>query len=190
MGVAETPLNRQIGRLVLIAAVRRARQPGVKFDQILVLEGREGIDKSNAIKVLAGEDNFSDATILGLNDKEQMEAIKGRWLYEIADLSGISRAEVESVKNFASKTYDRARRAYGKCTIDQPRRCIFFATTNESNYLKSQTGNRRFWPVKVERVDIDSLRRDRDLLWGEAAALESAGACIVLPESLWAVAAI
>jgi predicted P-loop ATPase len=76
-------------------------------------------------------------------------AIANRWLYEIADLTGMRRAEGEHVKAFASRTYDRARAAYGHFLTDQPRRCVLIATTNDDTYLKSQTGNRRFWPVRT-----------------------------------------
>jgi hypothetical protein len=169
LGADDTELNRAIGRLSLVAAVRRARQPGCKFDQIIVLEGVEGTEKSTAIATLAGADNFSDQTILGLDDRTQAERVKGKWLYEIADLAGMRRAEVETVKAFASRTHDRARPAYGRTVVDQPRRCVFFATTNTDDYLKSQTGNRRFWPVKTVAINIDALRRDRDQLWAEAA---------------------
>jgi predicted P-loop ATPase len=99
------------------------------------------------------------------------------------------RAALEAVKAFASRKTDRSRPAYGRHVIEQPRRCILFATTNEDAYLKSQTGNRRFWPVKTGRVDVDGLRRDRDQLWAEAANAEAAGASIVLPKRLWSVAA-
>jgi hypothetical protein len=179
-----------IGRLVLIASVRRARRPGTKFDQIVVLESVEGFNKSTAIKALAGGDEFfSDAQILGLPEKDQMEKAAGVWLYEIADLTGMRKSDVDSVKAFASRTHDRARPAYGRFVVNQPRRCSFWATTNETDYLKSQTGNRRFWPVKVGRVDIESLMRDRDLLWAEAAYYEGKGASIMLPENLWGAAA-
>jgi hypothetical protein len=99
LGAEDTELNRTIGRIALIAQVRRARQPGCKFDQIIVLEGAEGIEKSTALQALAGgPDNFSDQTILGRGDKEQQELLRGVWLYEIADLSNIRKAEVEDVK--------------------------------------------------------------------------------------------
>jgi predicted P-loop ATPase len=83
-----------------------------------------------------------------------------------------------------------ARPAYGWHRVDRPRRCIFIATTNAKSYLKSQTGNRRFWPVKVGRIDLDKLRADRDQLWAEAVAIEATGCSLVLPEQLWAEAAI
>jgi predicted P-loop ATPase len=190
LGAADTELNRAIGRIALVAQVRRARQPGCKFDQIIVLESPEGWLKSTALSVLAGAaENFSDQTILGQGDKEQQELLRGVWLYEIADLSNIRRAEVEHVKAFASRTHDRARPAYGRARIDLPRRCVIWATTNNSEYLKSQTGNRRFWPLSVGTIDIEALKRDRDQLLAEAAELDRIGASIVLPRDLWGVAA-
>lgn len=189
LGAADTPLHRAMSRISLVAAVRRAYEPGVKFDQIIVLEGPEGRGKSGAIKILAGEDNFSDQTILPLHDKEQQEALQGVWLYEIADLTGIGRAEVEKIKAFASRTVDRARPAYGRSRVDRPRRCIFFATTNNETYLKSQTGNRRFWPVVTGRIDLEGLARDRDQLWAEAAEVEARGASVMLGAELWGKAA-
>ena len=190
LGAADTKLNRAIGRIALIAQVRRARQPGCKFDQVIVMESPEGHLKSTALSILAGApENFSDQTILGQSDKEQQELLRGVWIYEIADLSNIRRAEVEHVKAFASRTHDRARPAYGRARVDLPRRGVIWATTNNSEYLKSQTGNRRFWPIAVSTIDIEALKRDRDQLLAEAAALDDMGASIVLPKELWGVAA-
>lgn len=190
LGAERSPLNFAVGKLALVAAVRRVRQPGCKFDHILMFEGLEGTRKSTAIQVLAGPDNFSDQTILSASDKEQQELVRGVWLYEIADLAGMKRADVEKIKAFVSRTHDRTRPAYGRHRVDAPRRCVFFGTTNEDNYLKSQTGNRRFWPVRTGTVDIDALRRDRDQLWAEAAAIEARGLPLVLPQDLWAAARI
>jgi hypothetical protein len=190
LGAENTELTRAIGRLALVAAVRRARQPRCKFDQISVLEGPEGTGKSSAIEILAGKENFSDQTILGLDDRQQQENMRGVWLYEIADLAGMSKADVDKVKAFASRLSDRARPAYGRQRLEQPRRCIFFATTNNETYLKSQTGNRRFWPVKTGEIDLAALRRDRDQLWAEAAYIEASGVPLNLTETLWPTAAI
>ena len=185
LGGADTPLNRAFSKLTLVAAVRRARKPGCKFDHILVLEGPEGKMKSTAIVVLAGIENFSDQTILTASDKEQQELVRGVWIFEIADLAGMKRSEVEKVKSFASRTHDRARPAYGRRRIDAPRRGILIGTTNEDNYLQSQTGNRRFWPVETGTIDIEALRRDRDQLWAEAAEVEATGIELVLSKELW-----
>jgi predicted P-loop ATPase len=190
LGAEDTPLNRAIGRLTLVAAVRRVRKPGCKFDQIPVWEGSEGSNKSTAIAVLAGEGNFSDQTILTASDKEQQELLRGVWVFEIADLAGMKRGEVEKVKAFASRSHDRARPAYGRRRIDAPRRGILIGTTNDDQYLKSETGNRRFWPITTGTIDIEALRRDRDQLWAEAADVEEQGGSLVLPRELWAEAAV
>ena len=168
LGCEDTLLNRAIGRSVLAAACRRARVPGCKFDFITVLEGPEGIDKSTAIRVLAGDEYFSDQSILGASDKEVQEQLEGIWMHESADLAGMRRAEVEQVKAFASRQVDRARPAYGRVREDRPRRSIEWGTTNNEEYLLSQTGNRRWWPLKTVKVDIEALRRTASSCWQAA----------------------
>jgi Virulence-associated protein E/Bifunctional DNA primase/polymerase, N-terminal/Primase C terminal 2 (PriCT-2) len=189
LGARDTPLNREFGRLMLIAAVRRARHPGAKFDQILVLEGVEGTGKSSALRILADDDNFSDQNILAGSDREQQEAFQGIWIHEIAELAGMRRTDVERVKQFASRTEDRARPAYGRIRVDMKRRGIFVATTNEETYLKSETGNRRFWPIETGTINLERLKRDRDQLWAEAAVCEARGDSIVLDEKFRKIAA-
>lgn len=185
LGCEDTPLNRAIGCKVLIAAVHRARNPGCKFDCITVLEGEEGTNKSMAIRVLAGDDNFSDQSILGAGEKEVQEQLSGVWMHENADLAGMRRAEVENVKAFASRQVDIARPAYGRVTERRPRRSIEWGTTNSLEYLLSQTGNRRFWTLAVGRIDIDALKYDRLQLLGEAAAREAEGESVTLDATLW-----
>jgi hypothetical protein len=182
----DEPLNRAIGRKMMIAAVRRARKPGCKFDYIVVMDTSEqGKKKSTAIEVLAGSDNFSDAGILDCDEKTQMELIQGVWIYELGELSGMSRADVNKVKLFASRKVDRARPAYGRTRVDRQRRCIFIGSTNDDEYLKDTTGNRRFWPFIPGDIDVEALKRDRDQLWAEAAAAEAVGEELVIPEELW-----
>jgi predicted P-loop ATPase len=185
-GAVDTPFIRAVSRISLIAQVRRARHPGCKFDQIIVLEGKEGTEKSSLLERLAGGAAFfSDQTILGLSDRDQQERLRGVWTYEIADLTNVTKAEVEHVKAFASRTHDRARPAYGRALVSLPRRCVIWATTNNPQYLRSQTGNRRFWPVRTGVIKLAQFERDRDQLLAEAATEEAAGASIVLPEELW-----
>jgi predicted P-loop ATPase len=112
------------------------------------------------------------------------------WIHENAELAGMKKADVEIVKSFASRQVDRARPAYGRFLQPQPRHGIEVGTTNSDEYLQSDTGNRRFWPLKlIKSIDIEKLRRDRFLLWGEAARYERDGESIVLNEKLWVVAA-
>ena len=188
-GAEDNELNRAISRKMFIAAVRRARQPGCKFDNIIVLEGKQGSGKSSALAILAGEDVFSDAEIIHLDARGQQEQIKGAWIYEIGELAGLRKADIERVKAFASRTHDRARPAYGRFSIDEPRRCIFVGTTNERKYLRDPTGNRRFWPVKTGKIDLTGIAEIRDQLWAEAAEAETTDEAITLPESLWQKAA-
>jgi predicted P-loop ATPase len=173
-----------------LAAVRRARQPGCKFDYIPVWDNsKQGTGKSTVVQILAGIENFSDQDILMLSAQEQQELIQGVWLFELPELSGLSKTDINKVKSFASRQYDRARPAYGRARVDRPRRCIFIGTTNEPEYLQDPTGNRRFWPVTPTRIDVESVRRDRDQLWAEAAAAESTGEPLIIPEELWPVIA-
>jgi predicted P-loop ATPase len=154
----------------------------------MVLEGPQGSGKSSAIKILAG-DFFSDAGIIGQNGREVMELTSGVWLYEISELEGLGKRDVSHVKAFCSRTFDKARPAYGYVPVERGRTCVFIGTTNGSDYLADDTGNRRFWPVATTTIDLDALERDRDQLWAEAAAAEASGESLVIDPALWGKAA-
>lgn len=190
MGAEDTPLNSAVSAIMLVAAVRRVREPGVKFDTIVIFEGKQGTGKSTALQILAGPDNHADNEILSLSQKEQMEAMEGVWIYELSEMSGLNKSEAEKTKAFASRQFDKARMSYGRFSERRGRQAIFVGTTNESKYLKDRTGNRRFLPVKTGAIDLEALRRDRDQLWAEAAHREAQGDSIVLPQELWAEAAV
>jgi predicted P-loop ATPase len=188
---ADTPLNRAFLRKTIIAMVARAREPGCKFDTITVLESAEGYNKSTAWRVMAGDENFSDEPIIGKASREVQEQLAEIWLHENADLAGMKKAEVETVKAFASRTTDIARAAFAHYVVKQPRHSIEVGSTNSEEYLQSQTGNRRFWPLPVlKAIDIALLRRDRQQLIGEAATYQSAGESITLDEAMWPDAAV
>ena len=189
-GADDTAYVRAVGELMLIAAVRRVRRPGVKFDEMLVLESDQGKDKSTALKVLAVRDEwFSDDLPLNANTQRVIEAIAGKWIVEAGELKGMRKGDVAHLKGFLSRTHDNARLAYDRRATEFPRQCVIVGTTNDAQYLRDTTGNRRFWPVKVERFDMDALRRDRDQIWAEAAALEGEGKPIRLDPLLWDAAA-
>jgi predicted P-loop ATPase len=188
---ADTPLNRAFLRKTIIAMVARARVPGIKFDTITVLESVEGYNKSTAWRVMAGDENFSDEPIIGKGSREVQEQLSEIWLHENADLAGMKKAEVETVKAFASRTTDIARAAFAHFVVKQLRHSIETGSTNSEEYLQSQTGNRRFWPLRVLRaIDIAQLKRDRLQLIGEAATYQAAGESITLDETMWADAAV
>jgi predicted P-loop ATPase len=118
--------------------------------------------------------------------REVIERLRGRWIVECADLSGMTRAEIEDLKAFLSRREDAATLKYDPDTTKYRRSCIFVGTTNREKYLVSDTGNRRFWPVKIEHIDIDTLACDRDQLWAEAAYWEAQGESIRLDPALYA----
>jgi hypothetical protein len=189
-GSESNPYVRAVGRLTLVAAVRRIRQPGAKFDEMLILEGPQGRGKSSLIATLAvNEDWFSDDLPLGADTKRFMEAVAGRWIIEAGELTGMRRSDVEALNACLSRRVDRSRLAYGRMTTELPRQFIMIGTTNSDRYLRSSHGNRRYWPVVTGAVDLEALRRDRDQIWAEAAFCEARGDPVRLDPSLYAAAA-
>lgn len=188
-GAKDTPYTRAVGALSLIAAVRRGRKPGTKFDEMLTLCSGEGKDKSTALEVLAvKEDWFCDDVSLNARSKEMIEQVQGVWIVECADLKGIRKSEIGAVKSLLSRRRDKARLAYDRLPSTVSRSCVFFGTTNDPAFLRSTTGNRRFWPVEIEAFDLVALRHDRDQLWAEAAAREATGESIRLDPQLYEAA--
>jgi putative DNA primase/helicase len=169
---------RAIGRKTLVAAVARALRPGCKADTVLVLEGPQGRQKSSLIKALCADESwFSeyDGALSG-KDKDAVQSIaSGPWLVEIGELSSLSRSEVNVVKQFVSRAVDRFRPPYGRVTERFPRKTVFFASTNESEYLQDRTGNRRWWPIEAGECDHVGASLVRDQLWAEAVAAFNAG---------------
>ena len=168
-----------IGTKVLIAAVRRVRRPGIKFDHLLLLEGEQGIGKSRAVEALFGRDWYSDAMPPNLAERDAAMSLLGVWCLELGEIDHLIRNEVETIKAFLSRSVDRYRPPYGKQFIERPRQGVMIGTTNASDYLRDHTGNRRMWPVRCSLADIEWLTANRDQIWAEAAAREESG------EVLW-----
>lgn len=185
LGAEDTALNRQFIRSTLIAAVRRIRSPGSKFDNLLVIEGPQGAGKSSFVKALAGEQWFSDSLHIGTDPKETIEQTSGKWICELGELAGLGKKDRERVKAFLSRSVDSARLSYQRLASDAPRQFILIGTSNSSEYLTDTTGNRRFWPIHIGKVDLEAIRRDRDQIWAEAAYYESEGESTELPPELW-----
>lgn len=188
-GAADSPYVRAVSCLPLLAAVRRVRRPGDKFDEMLVLEsGTQGLLKSTALRTLCPRDEwFSDGFPLNMDTKQLIERTSGKWIIEAADLSGMSKANVEHLKVMMSQQVDGpVRMAYGRLPIERPRQFIIIGTTNSHEYLEDPTGNRRFWPVRVGKFDIAGLREARDQIWAEIVVREAKGETTRLAESLYA----
>jgi len=188
LGAEDTAYTRAVGRKVLIAAVRRVLEPGIKFDNLLVLESPQGTGKSSAIAALCPSyDWFTDHLPLGADPQRVIEQTAEKWIVEISELYGLRDKQIEAVKAFLSRQKDEARAAYGKKVSLRKRSFICIGTTNRDRYLADPTGNRRFWPVTVgSRQNVEGIARDRDQLWAEAFTHREEP--LVLPEELWPVA--
>jgi predicted P-loop ATPase len=174
-GAAATPYHQVVGSKFMVAAVARAMEPGCQVDTMLVLEdSTQGFGKSTFFRVLASPEYFTD-DLADPSKKDAAEQLPGAWFVEMAELSSMRKADVETLKAFLTRRVDRYRPSYGHHVIEQPRGCVFVGTTNETEYLKDATGNRRFWPVATTTIDLDALARDRDQLWAEAVQRYRAG---------------
>lgn len=176
MGAEPTPYTQAIGRMFLVSTVARIMQPGCKCDYMLILEGKQGSLKSSAVAILAGE-WFSDS-LPDIRTKDAQDHVRGKWIIEVGELSALSRADCDHLKDFITRQDENFRPAYGRQQITAKRQCVFIGTTNKKAYLHDETGGRRFWPVKVGRIgrlDIEALSRDRDQLFAEAVASYNSG---------------
>ncbi len=170
----------QVFRKWLVASVTRVFRPGTKFDWMLLLQGAQGTGKSSFGSILFGEDYFTD-WLPALSDKDAALGLQGIRCVEFGELDQLRRNELETTKAFVTRRTDKVRPPYGKRWLESHRQCVFFGTTNRDEYLKDDSGNRRFNPVEVGRLDFKALARDREQLWAEALFIYSNG----LEESLY-----
>lgn len=193
MGAVDDEYTRAISRKSLTAAVARVFVPGIKFDYMTVLVGAQGKMKSMLFDKL-GRGWFSDSLSSIEGGSKTFEQLQGVWLVEMAELAGIKKSDVETIKNFVSKREDRYRVAYGKRTENFPRQCIFFGTTNDRGFLKDPTKNRRFWPLDthkndvVKKVSTDLNEHEIAQIWAEAVELFKNGETLYLDAELELVA--
>lgn len=193
-GAEDTPYSRAIIKKILVAAYMRIYHPGIKFDYIMVLNGPQGVGKSTAIAKL-GMDWYSDSlSVSDMNDKTAAEKLQGYWILEIGELAGMKKADIDKVKAFISRQDDKYRASFGRRVNSHPRQCIFFATTNEQNgYLRDNTGNRRFWPIKTPgtgskkawELTSDEVKQ----IWAEVKVLAEKGESLFIDDKLIAEAA-
>lgn len=191
-GCCDNSYTRAIIRKILCGAIARIFNPGTKFDMMLIIVGKQGTYKSTFVKKL-GKNWFSD-TFITVQGKEAYEQLQGAWIIEIAELSGLKKAEIESIKHYVSKCEDSFRPAYGHVVETYKRQCIFIGTTNNKNFLRDPTGNRRFMPVDVREqyikksVITDLTDEETDQIWAEAYQLYLKGESLYLSEEESAIA--
>ena len=171
LGAEDNLYTRAVIRKSLTAAVARAMEPGTKYDYMPIFSGPQGIGKSTFLRLL-GLRWYSDS-LTTFEGKEAREMVQGTWINEIGELNGMSRSEITAVKQFLSQQEDIYREPYGRRTNAYPRRCVFFGTTNDAEFLRDRTGNRRFWPVDVGKQPprksvFKDLQGEVTQIWAEA----------------------
>lgn len=162
-----------VGRKFLLGAVARIMRPPVKMDNVLILEGNQGRGKSTLVRVLFN--NWYSETSFDIGAKDGYQHIQGIWGVELPELDSFNKAESTAAKSFFTALTDRFRPPYGRNMEEFARQCVFIGTTNQDQYLKDYSGNRRYWPVYCNKVDVGIIERDRDQLWAEAMYLLNEG---------------
>jgi predicted P-loop ATPase len=169
-GAENTEYVQKIGKMFAVSMAARVFIPGCQADHAPILVGAQGELKSTACLVLAGEEYFGDH-MPDIHSKDASQYLRGKWLIELPELAALNKGDVESWKAFITRREEKYRPPYGRRDVVEPRQCVFVGTTNQEDFLRDTTGNRRFWPVQTGKIDIKKLERDRDMILAEAVSL-------------------
>lgn len=162
LGAALCEYTAEVERLMFAGLVARTYEPGCKFDYVPVLTGAQGIGKSQFCRMLCLDESWFLAGIPTMSDRRAIELVQGKAVVELAELASLRGDQLETQKAFITTNIDTDRRAYGHYTEDFYRTCIFIGTTNDDQFLRDKTGNRRWLPVPVgivEKVGIEGEPR-------------------------------
>jgi putative DNA primase/helicase len=172
-GVVDTTLHRAYSRYFFVSAVARAMNPGAKVDTMVVLIGGQGTKKSSSFQALCPDPSYFSDTKMKIGSKDALEQVRGKFIYELAELASLKKAENDDIKNFLSSQVDSYRPAYERQVRDVPRTCVFVGSVNEECFITDLTGSRRFWPMKVTKAidDVEVIVKGRDSWWAEAYSL-------------------
>jgi hypothetical protein len=190
LGVPRDAYHTAVGRNVIGGMVKRARQPGCKHDEVMILLGAQGTLKSSMCRVLAMQDDwFTDSVAFEGSPQNIIPQLFGKLVCELAELDGMAKKEVQHIKAFITRQSDNVTLKYKAFASDYPRRCIFIGSSNDDAPLVDMTGNRRFLPVRVSaEANLTWLQEHVSQLVAEAATLEAAGAEFSIPRDVWAAA--
>lgn len=185
LGAEDSSYVRTVTKKLLVAAVARVYQPGIKFDNLIVLTGPQGLGKSRLVSMLAVQKDWHSDTLGNVQTKEGLESIQGAWIMEIGELKGMKGKEIEAVKHFVAKPVDKFRITWGKRTQFYPRQVIFIGTTNDEQFLVDITGNRRFWPIRCwKKMGRGPDKEEVEQLWAEALELYVMGEDLHLDDEM------
>ena len=175
MGCDDTAYTREVSRLIFAGGINRLYNPGCKFDDVPVLIGtKQGEGKSTIIRWLAiNDDYYSEVTQFEGN--QAVEQLEGAWICEISEMLALNKTqEQEAVKAYITRQIDKYRKPYARNPSNLPRRCVMVGSTNSFRFLKDKTGNRRFYPLKVNMTGYNLYKMEDEcrnyilLCWAEA----------------------
>ncbi|NCC41474.1 MAG: hypothetical protein EOM21_19025 [Gammaproteobacteria bacterium] len=160
-----------VSRTILTAAVKRVFEPGCQFDHMPILEGSQGTGKSSLVRILGGD--WYKSISLTDRDHNTIQKMQGAWFIEVAELAVFAKRDIESLKDFISTPVDATRFVYNRNDRFIPRQSIFIGTINPGvgGYLMDETGNRRFFPIKLGKINLDLINKNRNQLFAEAVQL-------------------
>ena len=174
LGAADTDYVRLASEYFLLSMVARVFEPGCQMDYMLVLQGLQGAGKTSALNILGG--HYYGAGSFRIGDKESMQALQGRLIFNFNELDALSRSEATAIKGFITERTDRFRPPYAKGFQAFPRNCVLTGDTNQGEFLRDATGDRRFWVVHCSEVETQRLSEMRAQLMAEAVHYYKEGA--------------
>lgn len=186
-GTEDTIYAREIIRKELVALVTRIMtEKAIKFDEMIILTGAQGIGKSTFLRKL-GKEWYTDFK-LKLDDKDTLVNLQKYMVVEIGELAGFNKVEITALKNFLSQVTDTYRAPYDRRSKEHPRHYVLFGTTNEDEFLRDYTGERRFWPIECSKeratksVFTDLTEEEVDQIWAEAVMKFRMGESLILSD--------
>jgi predicted P-loop ATPase len=170
-GVAYSPYAKAVSRYMWTALAGRTLCPGCQADMSIAFIGDQGLQKTKGLKAMVRHPDLYVEVDLSGKEDDNMRLLRGRQVAEISELKGLQTREAGQIKSFISRTTDKWVPKYIEHTHSNDRRCVFFGTGNEENFLSDPTGNRRWLPVTAGATNVEAIERDRDQLWAEGATI-------------------
>ncbi len=192
LGAEDSQYTYEVMRLFLLGGVARIFQPGIKFDYTLILQGAQGIGKSTFLQLLALKSEWFNDSLDSLDSDKAAQSLLGSWIIELAELKALARTGggTDSIKRFLTAQQDKYRIPYERRADVFPRQCIFSGTTNKTDFLADETGNRRFLIVPTgitkprKNLFVPEAKEDMLQAWAEAVHIwKTEQPELLLPES-------
>ncbi len=188
LGAEDCEYTRAVTRKSFAAAVARAKEPGVKYDTMVVIRGPQGIGKSTLLRLMGRQ--WYTNSLRSFEGKDAAEMLQGIWFVEVDELDLMRKTDVREIKSYLSRCEDHYRAAYARTTGKHPRKCVFYGTTNDDEYLFDTTGNRRFLPIEAgvtqaaknvfEELTEDEIAQ----VWAEAVVRWQMGESLILSKEM------